>query len=110
MKRKLILGLALILAVTSITGCQAFKKKEVKTATELLKEYNKKDHKNYDAEMVVSVKLEENNGGQISNIDYNVNSQITRTKGYAVHPAHVAVAKEKVVPYTKTRTCMDTIV
>jgi hypothetical protein len=31
-------------------------------------------------------------------------------KGYAVHPAHVAVAKEKVVPYTKTRTCMDTIV
>ena len=82
MKRKLILGLALTLAVTSITGCQAFKKKEVKTATELLKEYNKKDHKNYDAEMVVSVKLEENNGGQISNIDYNVNSQITRTKGY----------------------------
>ena len=44
MKRKLILGLALILAVTSITGCQAFKKKEVKTATELLKEYNKKDY------------------------------------------------------------------
>ncbi|MBQ3933338.1 MAG: Dabb family protein [Lachnospiraceae bacterium] len=31
-------------------------------------------------------------------------------KGYAVHPAHVAVAKKKVVPYTKTRTCMDTIV
>lgn len=28
-------------------------------------------------------------------------------KGYAVHPAHVAVADAKVRPYTKTRVCMD---
>lgn len=28
-------------------------------------------------------------------------------KGYAVHPAHVAVANKKVRPYTKTRMCLD---
>ncbi len=28
-------------------------------------------------------------------------------KGYAVHPAHVAVADGKVRPYTKTRVCID---
>ncbi len=28
-------------------------------------------------------------------------------KGYSVHPEHVAVANEKVRPYTKTRTCYD---
>lgn len=28
-------------------------------------------------------------------------------KGYAVHPAHVAVAESKVRPYTKSRVCMD---
>lgn len=28
-------------------------------------------------------------------------------KGYAVHPEHVAVADNKVRPYTKTRVCMD---
>ncbi len=28
-------------------------------------------------------------------------------KGYAVHPAHVAVADGRVRPYTKTRVCMD---
>lgn len=28
-------------------------------------------------------------------------------KGYAVHPAHVAVADGKVRPYTKIRMCMD---
>ncbi len=27
--------------------------------------------------------------------------------GYAVHPEHVAVADNKVRPYTATRTCMD---
>lgn len=27
--------------------------------------------------------------------------------GYAVHPAHVAVADSKVRPYTKSRVCMD---
>jgi len=28
-------------------------------------------------------------------------------KGYATHPAHVAVADTKVRPFTKTRSCMD---
>lgn len=28
-------------------------------------------------------------------------------KGYSVHPAHVAVANEKVRPFTSSRTCMD---
>ena len=28
-------------------------------------------------------------------------------KGYAKHPAHVAVADSKVRPYTATRTCLD---
>ncbi len=28
-------------------------------------------------------------------------------KGYAVHPAHVAVADEKVRPFTQTRLCLD---
>lgn len=28
-------------------------------------------------------------------------------KGYAVHPAHVAVANSKVRPYTAVRTCLD---
>lgn len=31
-------------------------------------------------------------------------------KGYSVHPAHVAVANEKVRPFTKTRTCLDFLV
>lgn len=28
-------------------------------------------------------------------------------KGYAVHPAHVAVAKELILPNSKTRSCID---
>lgn len=28
-------------------------------------------------------------------------------KGYAVHPKHVAVANEKVRPFTSSRVCMD---
>jgi len=28
-------------------------------------------------------------------------------RGYAVHPAHVAVANEKVRPFTQTRLCLD---
>ena len=31
----------------------------------------------------------------------------TSLKGYAVHPAHVAVADGKVRPYTASRVCMD---
>ena len=28
-------------------------------------------------------------------------------KGYAVHPAHIKVADEKVRPFTKSRSCLD---
>ena len=31
-------------------------------------------------------------------------------KGYAVHPAHVAVADGAVRPYTKTRVCIDYVI
>ena len=31
----------------------------------------------------------------------------TALKGYAVHPAHVAVANAKVRPFTQTRLCLD---
>lgn len=31
-------------------------------------------------------------------------------KGYAVHPAHVQVANEKVRPFTKVRMCLDYLV
>ena len=53
------------------------------------------------------------NGLDTSNADILLDSTLEdqeALKGYAIHPAHVAVAKEKVVPFTKTRTCMDTIV
>ncbi len=45
-----------------------------------------------------------------SNADLMLDSTFTdekALKGYAVHPLHVAVADEKVRPYTATRTCMD---
>ena len=45
-----------------------------------------------------------------SNADVMLDSSFTdeeALKGYAVHPAHVAVADGKVRPYTKTRVCMD---
>lgn len=45
-----------------------------------------------------------------SNADLMLDSTFTdeaALKGYAVHPAHLAVANGKVRPNTKTRTCMD---
>lgn len=45
-----------------------------------------------------------------SNADLLLDSTFTDAaalQGYAVHPAHVAVADGKVRPNTKTRTCMD---
>lgn len=45
-----------------------------------------------------------------SNADVMLDTTFTDTqslKGYAVHPAHVAVADSKVRPYTATRVCMD---
>ncbi len=45
-----------------------------------------------------------------SNADLMLDSTFTdeaALKGYAVHPAHVAVADGKVRPYTAIRYCMD---
>ncbi|MBQ3037515.1 MAG: Dabb family protein [Lachnospiraceae bacterium] len=45
-----------------------------------------------------------------SNADVMLDSSFTdeeALKGYAVHPDHVAVADDKVRPYTKTRACLD---
>lgn len=45
-----------------------------------------------------------------SNADVMLDSTFETTEalvGYAVHPEHVAVADNKVRPYTAIRTCMD---
>lgn len=45
-----------------------------------------------------------------SNVDVMLDSLFESEealKGYAVHPAHVKVADEKVRPFTKSRACMD---
>ena len=45
-----------------------------------------------------------------SNCDLMLDSLFTdeaALKGYAVHPAHVAVANGKVRPFTASRVCMD---
>lgn len=45
-----------------------------------------------------------------SNVDLMLDSSFVdeaALKGYAVHPAHVAVADGKVRPYTVVRSCMD---
>ncbi|HAL01988.1 MAG TPA: stress responsive protein [Lachnospiraceae bacterium] len=39
-------------------------------------------------------------------LDSSFEDQVS-LKGYAVHPAHVAVADGKVRPYTASRVCMD---
>ena len=47
---------------------------------------------------------------ETSNADIMLDSTLESfdaLKGYAVHPAHVAVANEKVRPYTEVRTCLD---
>lgn len=38
---------------------------------------------------------------------YSVFEDESALKGYAVHPAHVAVADSKVRPYTEVRLCLD---
>ena len=38
---------------------------------------------------------------------YSVFESAAALEGYAVHPAHVKVANEKVRPFTKTRACID---
>ena len=50
------------------------------------------------------------NGLPTSNADVMLDTTLESfeaLKGYAVHPAHVAVADGKVRPYTKNRVCMD---
>ena len=50
------------------------------------------------------------NGLATSNADVMLDSTLAdeaSLKGYAVHPEHVAVAENKVKPFTKTRTCLD---
>lgn len=50
------------------------------------------------------------NGLASSNADVMLDSTFVdeaALKGYAVHPAHVAVADGKVRPYTKSRVCLD---
>ena len=51
-----------------------------------------------------------NEGLPSSNADVMLDSTFeseAALKGYAVHPAHVAVADGKVRPFTKTRLCLD---
>ncbi|MCR5098258.1 MAG: Dabb family protein [Lachnospiraceae bacterium] len=55
----------------------------------------------------IEVKIE---GLASSNADLMLDSTFENEdalKGYAVHPAHVKVADEKVRPYTKIRSCFD---
>ncbi|MCR5367699.1 MULTISPECIES: Dabb family protein [Eubacterium] len=50
------------------------------------------------------------NGLASSNADLMLDSLFENKEAldaYAVHPAHVAVADEKVRPYTKIRSCLD---
>lgn len=50
------------------------------------------------------------NGLASSNADLMLDSSFESEealKGYAVHPAHVAVADSKVRPFTKVRSCLD---
>lgn len=50
------------------------------------------------------------NGLPTSNVDVMLDSTLESfeaLKGYAVHPAHVAVADGKVRPYTSQRSCLD---
>ncbi len=50
------------------------------------------------------------NGLDSSNADvmlYSVFESEQALKGYAVHPAHIAVADGKVRPFTKLRLCLD---
>ena len=49
-------------------------------------------------------------GLESSNADVMLDSSFeseAALKGYAVHPAHVAVANTKVRPFTQTRLCLD---
>lgn len=59
---------------------------------------------------LVDVKVQIDGVLPSSNADVMLDSTLESAealKGYAVHPAHVAVADGKVRPYTASRTCID---
>lgn len=59
---------------------------------------------------LVSVKVHIDGRLSSSNADLMLDSTLENEealKGYAVHPAHVAVANGKVRPYTVQRACLD---
>ena len=59
---------------------------------------------------LVSVKVHIDGRLSSSNADLMLDSTLESEealKGYAVHPAHVAVANGKVHPYTVQRACLD---
>lgn len=53
---------------------------------------------------VVTDRLESSNADLMLDSSFESEAAL---KGYAVHPAHVAVANEKVRPYTSLRSCLD---
>ena len=58
----------------------------------------------------VKAGIKEGLEGLVGNCDVMLDSTLESPealKGYAVHPAHVAVADGKVRPYTVLRTCLD---
>ena len=61
---------------------------------------------------LLSIKVNIDGRLDSSNVDVMLDSSFTdeaALKAYAVHPEHVAVADEKVRPYTCLRTCLDYI-
>lgn len=59
---------------------------------------------------LVDVKVNIDGRLESSNADVMLDSTLESPealKGYAKHPAHVAVADSKVRPYTAARTCLD---
>lgn len=59
---------------------------------------------------LVDVKVNIDGRLDSSNVDVMLDSTLESPealKGYAKHPAHVAVADSKVRPYTAARTCLD---
>lgn len=57
-----------------------------------------------DIKVIVDGRLDSSNADVM--LDSTLESE-EALKGYAVHPAHVAVANGKVRPYTCLRTCLD---
>ena len=53
---------------------------------------------------VVTDRLESSNADLMLDSSFESEAAL---KGYAVHPSHVAVANEKVRPFTSLRSCLD---